>query len=530
MLMPCVLPVLVMAGPLEDGTEAFRQSDYPRALIRLQPLADQGNAQAENLIGQMCLYGLGRPKDLPAGLEWERKAAGQGLVEAQNQLGAAYRDGLGVKQDYSEAMKWFLKAANQGDFSAQYSIAELYANGQGVKKDEAEAKKWHDKSVRRPELPGEVVKGVAANPAITLYSLQPWGGPDIPEWDFHGHHVLGHVDLSPEQAKTAVAALKDAVAAGDANTFSMCLINPRHGLRFKTEGGTYDILICYQCLQLEIYQNDLSLPFHGMIGGNADALNGLLKAARITLADSPAALNKSYDEEAKVALKKAEAGDAKAQEVIAQMLMRGRGVKKNEAQGIQWLAKSMALAPDSPEFQIKLGEMYYHGQELTKNEGMAMRLYQKAAAQGSTEALYRMGFLYEYGQGVPKDPAKAIELYRQAAEKGNLEAQVTIGVRYEQGDGVELNYSEALKWLRKAAEQCDEAALWNLGHMYEQGWGVAKDPMEAYFWDTLSVTYGPSGARRVSVTLTPEQLTTVDKRLAEWTAAHAKQAPSSQIR
>src|SRR5579871_4323038 len=50
-----------------------------------------------------------------------------------------------------------------------------------------------------PELPKEVSKGLDAASAVTLYSLQPRGGPDLPEWDFHGHHILGHVNLSGVQ-------------------------------------------------------------------------------------------------------------------------------------------------------------------------------------------------------------------------------------------------------------------------------------------------------------------------------------------
>jgi hypothetical protein len=54
------------------------------------------------------------------------------------------------------------------------------------------------------------------------------------------------------QAKQAVAALKDAVSRGTSGVVSMCLNNPRHALRFASGGNTYDILICYECGQLEL--------------------------------------------------------------------------------------------------------------------------------------------------------------------------------------------------------------------------------------------------------------------------------------
>src|SRR5438105_6876600 len=155
----------------------------------------------------------------------------------------------------------------------------------------------------RPQLPKEVTEGLASSSSITLYSLQPWGGPDIPQCDFHGHHILGRLDLSPNQAKTAIAALNAALLAGDANVVSACLINPRHALAFKRGNDAYAILICYECGQLEILKNDQQLPFDGMIGGKPDVLNRLLKSAAIPLADNSVALQKSYAEETKVALK-----------------------------------------------------------------------------------------------------------------------------------------------------------------------------------------------------------------------------------
>ncbi|PKQ70984.1 tetratricopeptide repeat protein [Aeromonas sobria] len=42
-------------------------------------------------------------------------AAEQGNAEAQNQLGEMYGNGLGVEQDEQLSMAWFRKAAEQGE-------------------------------------------------------------------------------------------------------------------------------------------------------------------------------------------------------------------------------------------------------------------------------------------------------------------------------------------------------------------------------------------------------------------------------
>ena len=64
-----------------------------------------------------------------------RRAAEQGYADAQNMLGDMYRIGRGVRQDYAEALKWFRKAADKGHPSAQNCIGEMYWSGQGVRQN-----------------------------------------------------------------------------------------------------------------------------------------------------------------------------------------------------------------------------------------------------------------------------------------------------------------------------------------------------------------------------------------------------------
>ena len=52
-----------------------------------------------------------------------QQAAEQGDAEAQFILGSCYEAGDGVKQDKAEAVKWFRKAAEQGHAKAQYNLA-----------------------------------------------------------------------------------------------------------------------------------------------------------------------------------------------------------------------------------------------------------------------------------------------------------------------------------------------------------------------------------------------------------------------
>lgn len=78
-----------------------------------------------------------------AALDKLKSKADQGNAEAQHLMGWLYERGKGaVTQDYAEALKWYLKAAAQGECEAQKIVNEMYYHGRGVTKDTVEAKKW----------------------------------------------------------------------------------------------------------------------------------------------------------------------------------------------------------------------------------------------------------------------------------------------------------------------------------------------------------------------------------------------------
>jgi TPR repeat protein len=371
-----------------------------------------------------------------------------------------------------------------------------------------------------PRLPEEVLKALDRPSSITLYSIQPWGGPDLPEWDFHGHHQNGHVELKPKQAKQAIAALNDAISKGAVGLESLCLINPRHALRVISSGNTYDILICYECGQLELYKNDQPLRFSGSIGSKPDALNRLLQQDGIPLADDLNALHASYSDEAKIALQRSGEGDAKAQELIGKYLISGRGVTKDEDQGINWLAKSYGTSVDNPDFEVKLGKMFDHSRDVQPDYKRAMKLFRAAADTGNAEGQYQVGYLYQIGEGIAVDHAEATRWFQKAADQGNPKAQYLLGVYSAKGWTVEQNYSQAMKWFSKAAEQGHPEAMDWIGSIFKEGLGVNKDSGEAYFWFHVAHEYHTISAEPTPV-VSPEQKATAEKRVAAWKSSHA---------
>ncbi len=113
--------------------------------------AEQGDAEAQNLLGWMYEYGRGVAEDKVEAAKWFRKAAKQGYARAQHWLGLTYYKGDGVPRDYEEAVKWFRKAAEQGEGcsistrQSQHWLGQMYYKGDGVPRDYEEAAKWYRK-------------------------------------------------------------------------------------------------------------------------------------------------------------------------------------------------------------------------------------------------------------------------------------------------------------------------------------------------------------------------------------------------
>jgi TPR repeat protein len=98
----------------QGGLEAYNRKEYKTAFEKWEPLAIQGNAQAQSNLGVRYVIGLGVTQDYKEAVKWFRLSAEQGEAEGQYNLGVMYAQGFGVKQDYIQAHKWFsIAGANE---------------------------------------------------------------------------------------------------------------------------------------------------------------------------------------------------------------------------------------------------------------------------------------------------------------------------------------------------------------------------------------------------------------------------------
>jgi TPR repeat protein len=133
-----------MSGVYEEAIAANYRKDYATVLRLLRPLAERGEARAQNDLGVQYEKGHGVPQDYAEAAKWYRKAANQGRSDAMYSLGLKYKAGQGVPRDYVLAHMWFNLAAALAFPEADPQRRELEAQMTSVQIAEAQrlAREW----------------------------------------------------------------------------------------------------------------------------------------------------------------------------------------------------------------------------------------------------------------------------------------------------------------------------------------------------------------------------------------------------
>ncbi len=75
-----------VAGPWEDGMAAYNRGDYVPAIRLFRPLAEQGNAKAQSVLGVMYRKGEGVARNSVRAFIWFSRAAARGDARAKAEL------------------------------------------------------------------------------------------------------------------------------------------------------------------------------------------------------------------------------------------------------------------------------------------------------------------------------------------------------------------------------------------------------------------------------------------------------------
>ncbi|KAF5370762.1 hypothetical protein D9758_002120 [Tetrapyrgos nigripes] len=118
-------------------------------------------------------------------------------------------------------------------------------------------------------------------------------------------------------------------------------------------------------------------------------------------------------------------------------LRHGWGCDKNEKEGFKWLRKAAEEAVDDLE-------------KATRGD---TQLDRGAVRAELILAIYEVGQCFFHGWGVPKDQKMAVKYYRVAAGLGDADAQNDLGFCLANGKGCKKDRKEAAKWYKLAVAQ-----------------------------------------------------------------------------
>lgn len=221
------------------------------------------------------------------------------------------------------------------------------------------------------------------------------------------------------------------------------------------------------------------------------------------------------------ALPRAEAGDAVAQTLVAEMMMRGQGIAHDAKGAAFWYGQAAERGDPAAMFQYalilmqgrfvardkaKADEYMRRAAEagnasaqfnwaqilVADNPGakglkLALPFYEKSAEQGISDAQYAVAQLYLAIHDLPSDKkAKAREWLERAAKAGFDTAQLDMGLWYVNGIGGERDYDKGFEWMRIAALRGNVVAQNKLAHLYINALGTRPNPVEAAKWYVLS--------------------------------------------
>ncbi len=125
--------------------------------------------------------------------------------------------------------------------------------------------------------------------------------------------------------------------------------------------------------------------------------------------------------------------------------------------------------------QFYIGNMFYFGKGLKKDDSKAFALFRLAARKNLSAAHNNLSTCYFYGIGTAKDAKKGLTYLQIASLEGQPVALLRLGSLYYNGDSVGKNHLLAFYCFQKAAEKNNPQAQYMLGRMYFEGAGVAKN-------------------------------------------------------
>jgi TPR repeat protein len=435
--------------------------------------------------------------------------ATQGDALAQNELGDRYEKGQGVAKSYALARLWFERAAAQGNTDALVALGFIHGMGKGVAQDDDKMLKlWMDAEALGSEMAGEflwerhhslheyadrrVEKGEHAEALRTWKLLAEQRDSEAARKLAAYYADPKHKDEAQKQLWLTKAADLDADEAASEQNRK----DKERALEQDAIAG--NAVAQYEWgKELDDYLNPEQDP--------TKAAQWFEKAAIQGHADAQYALGSLYLNGRGVPKDYAQAfhwydlaaaqGHADAQGSVALRYATGEGVAQDDAQALVWFRK--AAEQGNHEAQFNLGVAYQEGRGTVQDYAQARHWFERASEGFDSEACYNLGFLHSMGWGGPQDYALARQWYEKAVTRGNVLAMANLGLLYQSGQGGTVDYARAMKLYQRPAADNNPPALYGMGTLYAYGLGVKKNLTLGRKWLGKAAALGMQEAKDV---------------------------------
>ncbi|AWZ19105.1 Hypothetical protein RAK1035_0394 [Roseovarius sp. AK1035] len=448
----------------------------------LREASEKGYAPAQEQLGIICLFGLGRNADPEAAESWLRLAADQGRGVAQSLLGMMLATGAGVERDLPQAMQLLALAEQQGDGFASkclkngkdlgmvpqfaaFSLGMLHVLGtvmSNCNDDDADAEFLHGITM--------LAEAGDADACFVLAMLkqQEGNGAEAQHW-FLGAAAVGHelaVLIAGLLAFVDQGDIRDAypvtdwleVATQDGSAHAQALL----GLMHTTGRG----------VDRDVSKGNRLLDLAAEAVDTSSALGEFVRTLE----------KRSYLEMLMHVLGK----------VIAAQMSSGSFAGSDG--GFDAVEEATQLAKQGDHFaQVFVGLSLWAGQDVAEDKLGAIKWMQDAARQGHMEAQYFLGVCFDTGDGVERDRKEALGWFRLAAEQGHEDSQFALAHNSLLRDGTEKDQAEALHWLRMSAEQGNATSQFHLGLALLND--IDTDPEDGFSWLFKAAHSGSQNAK-----------------------------------
>lgn len=101
---------------------------------------------------------------------------------------------------------------------------------------------------------------------------------------FHGHPIIGRTFISDPGVQRK---LNDALRVGarESDGSMMACFNPRHGIRVTHGRQVTDFVICFECRQVEVFQDEKQIAFFITTSSPQSMFDQALRSVGVPLAD-----------------------------------------------------------------------------------------------------------------------------------------------------------------------------------------------------------------------------------------------------